>query len=90
MANGSIESCSDPVILQDTRMEARLITSDYYYYIQLPDEIIIGRSAFAQIGRYDSFAVAEKSNAPEGGKARESASRAWFEKLRNLANVLVR
>jgi hypothetical protein len=45
---------------------------------ELPDRIIIGRSAFARIGRHD----AEKSNAPEEGKAREETSRARFEKLR--------
>jgi hypothetical protein len=83
MANGSIESCSDAVILRTTRME-----DGKTYHIrcsvleELPDRIIIGRSAFAQIGRYDLLAVAEKSNAPEEGKAREKASRARFEKLR--------
>ena len=94
MANGIIESCSDAVILRAIRVK-----DGKTYHIrcsvleELPDRIILGRSAFAQIGRDDLLADAEKSNAAENGKAREEASRARFEKLRearqrNLADSL--
>jgi hypothetical protein len=75
MAHSSIESCSDAVILRSTRLEGGKTYHIRYSVLEdLPDRTIIGRYAFAQIGRYDLLAVAEKSNAPKEARKGKSSS----------------
>ena len=96
MANGVVDSCRDAVILRMTKLDDGATYHIRFSVLDdLADRILIGRSAFAQIGRYDLLADAEKAGAREVGKEREHASQARFAELRqarqrNLANSLER